>query len=608
MKRLIVILAALTAILMIPVAVSAQGYDKQPADAFIVPLGVAGTDYAALEPGVRGGTVYVGTISNPKKWNAVTAHETSTTQYTNIMQPGLVNLNPITAGYDPELAKSWEVSDENKVITFKLRQGLKWSDGTPFTADDVVFSFMDLYLNEDVETDTRDVLQLPDGNFPVVEKVDDYTVKVVCSVAFRPILNSMTANILPKHKLEQFVHKLHPEVAADAFNQIWGLDTDPKELVGMGAFMVESYTPDLNVVMKRNPYYYHYDSKGTQLPYLDKYVVLTVASQDVLLLKYQNGEIDCFAPRPQDIPILKPEEKQKNLTVLVNKEMPGFGTTWVVLNWDTQDTKYRELFRTLKFRQALAHLFDKDTMIRNLFNGLAVPQWSPVSYLSPYYAGREKYTGPVTEKNAVVFPYDLEKAAALLDEIGLKDTNGDGWRDFADGTPVEIELNTNAGNTTREGACLIIADDAKKVNLKVTTAFIDFNVLVNRLMGQEDYKAIYLGLTGGTEPHSGANVYMSTGGLHAWHYSAATGDITEVEKRVDELTNLAAAEFDLDKVFEYYKEYQIILSQDLGFLYTINQAFVYSYYNRIGNAQVASPNATPSGNNGLTMDFIFRKS
>jgi peptide/nickel transport system substrate-binding protein len=127
-------------------------------------------------------------------------------------------------------------------------------------------------------------------------------------------------------------------------------------------------------------------------------------------------------------------------------------------------------------------------------------------------------------------------------------------------------------------------------------------------MGQEDYKAIYLGLTGGTEPHSGANVYMSTGGLHAWHYSAATGDITEVEKRVDELTNLAAAEFNLDKVFEYYKEYQIILSQDLGFLYTINQAFVYSYYNRIGNAQVASPNATPSGNNGLTMDFIFRKS
>ncbi len=608
MKRLIVTLAALTAILLISAAVLAQGYATKPADAVIVPLGVAGTDYATLQPGVRGGTVYVGTISNPKKWNAVTAHETSTTQFTNIMQPGLVNLNPITAGYDPELAKSWEVSADNKVITFHLRQGLKWSDGEPFTADDVLFSFNDLYLNTDIETDTRDILQLPDGNFPVVAKVDDYTVTVTCSVAFRPLLNAMTANIMPKHKLAQYVAKLNPAVAADAFNQVWGLDTDPAELVGMGAFMVESYTADLNVVMTRNPYYYHYDSKGTQLPYLDKYVVLTVASQDVLLLKYQNGEIDCFAPRPQDIPILKPEEKTKNLTVLVNQNQPGFGTTWVVLNWDTQDPKYRELFRTLKFRQGLAHLFDKETMIRNLFNGLAVPQWSPVSYLSPFYAGREVYAGPVTEKNAVIFEYSVDTAKALFDEIGLKDVNGDGYREFADGTTLEITLATNAGNTTREGACLIIADSAKLAGLKITTNFIDFNVLVNQLMGQEDYKAIYLGLTGGTEPHSGANVYMSTGGLHAWHYSAATGDITDVEKRVDELMNLAAAEFDLNKVFEYYKEYQIILSQDLGFLYTINQAFIYSYYNRIGNAQVASPIATPSGNNGLTMDLIYRKS
>ncbi len=161
--------------------------------------------------------------------------------------------------------------------------------------------------------------------------------------------------------------------------------------------MLESYTPDLNVVMSRNPYYYHYDSDQVQLPYLDKYVVLIVASQDVALLKFQNGELDCFAPRPGDIPILLGDQEAKRYAVMVDREKPVFGTTWFTFNWDTQDPKYRALFRDLRFREAVAHAIDKETMIQNLFNGLAVPQWSPVSYLSPFYAGRESYAGPVTE-------------------------------------------------------------------------------------------------------------------------------------------------------------------------------------------------------------------
>ena len=607
MKRQVLGILMVLAVVLVSSVTWPMGYATMPEDALIVPLGVPGTSYEKLEPGLSGGTLYVSAIGNPKKWNAVTAHETSTTQFTNIMFPGLINLDPISGDYVPELAKSWEVSADNLTITFHLRQGIVWSDGTPFTADDVVFSYLDLYLNSDVETDTRDVLQLPDESYPLVEKVDESTVKFVLSVPFRPLLNSLSASIVPKHKLETYVRKLYPEAAADAFNQVWGLDTDPNDLVGLGAFMVESYTPDLNVVMRRNPYYYHYDPYQVQLPYLSKYVVLIVASQDVALLKFQNGELDCFAPRPTDVPLLRAGQAAKPYVVLVDPEKPVFGTTWFTFNWDTQDPRYSALFRDLRFREAVAHAIDKQTMIQNLFNGLAVPQWSPVSYLSPFYAGRDSYAGPVTENNAVVFEYSLSATQALLDSMGIIDSDGDTWRELADGTPVMIELNTNAGNKTREGACLILADDLRRCGIKVTTSFLDFNVLVNKLMGQEDYQMICMGLTGGTEPHSGANVYRSTGGLHAWHYSAATGDITDVEKRVDELTDLGAATFDLDLCFEIYKEYQMTLAKDLGLIYTVNQVFTYAYYNYVGNAQVSNPLATPSGTNGLTMDLVYLK-
>ena len=611
MKKLVLVVATLALVFSTFVIVTGQGYTKEPADAKIVPLGVTGTPYADYQPGTRGGTFYAAAISNPKKWDPVTAHETSTTQFTSLMFEGLTNINPVTGAIEPELAESWDVSPDGLSITFHLRQGLKWSDGQPFTADDVVFTFNDLYLNDDVKTDTRDVLQLPDGSYPVVTKVDDYTVKVTDSVVFRPILTEMGAVILPKHVLAQDVHKLNPNVAAGNFNTVWGLDTKPADLVGMGPYIVSSYTPDQNVVLTRNPYYYHYDPNGTQLPYFDKYVVLTVASQDVSLLKFENGEIDALAIRATDVPVLMPQSQQKHYTVLVRKDQPNYGTTWIAINEDIglkdgTHNDLRALFRDLTFRKAIAYSIDKQTIIKNLFNGLGVPQWSPVSYMSPFYAGRDAYGGPVTEKDAVVFPFDLSKAKSLLDSIGIIDRNGDGWRDYKDGKTVEITLTTNAGNTIREGECLIISNDLQKIGLKVTFKPIDFNTLVNQLFSATGEMTL-LGLTGGDEPNDGANVYRSTGGLHCWHYSAKT-DPTPVEKQVDGLLNEGVSTLDNNKAFDIYKKYQILLaSQDLGLVYLVNGSFTYAYYDKIGNASISSPIATPSGNNGLTMDLVYLK-
>jgi peptide/nickel transport system substrate-binding protein len=589
-------------------AVFAQGYDAQPADALVFPVGVAGTVYEDMELGVRGGTITIANIEDPKGWNDMTSHETSTSHFTARQHRGLVNLDHISGALVPDLAKSWDLSDDSLVITFHMREGLKWSDGEAITADDVVFTYNDLLLNEDVDTNGRDGQLLPDDTYPVCAKVDDYTVTFTMSVIFRPALNSLSFAIMPEHALAQYVHKLNPEVPVGTFNEAWTLATPLTDLVGNGPYIISDYQPNVSVTMTRNPYYYGYDPAGTQLPYYDTYISAIVSNQDVSMLKFRNGETDVYRLRPEDIAILLPEGASKGFQVLIT-DQPGYGTTWFLINQDIglsdgTEAEKREVYRNVKFREAMAHCIDKETMIQNVLNGLGGPQWSPVSVPSPFYAGRDYYGGPITENNAVIFEYDPAKAAGLLDEIGVIDADGDGFRDLPSGDPLTMEINSN-DNTTRVASCLILTDDWNAIGLNATFQVVDFNTLVDRLFGSSG-DLIYLGLTGGDEPNGGSNVYRSCGSLHAYRYSACD-EPDEIDIRVDELLALGAGTFDIDEAFEYYVEYQQLLSAQLGYVYTVVQSFQYSYYDYVGNAFKASPTSTPGGDNGLLMELCFDK-
>jgi peptide/nickel transport system substrate-binding protein len=404
------------------------------------------------------------------------------------------------------------------------------------------------------------------------------------------------------------VHKLNPEVPVGTFNEAWTLDTPLTELVGNGPYIVTDYQPNVSVTMSRNPYYYGYDPAGTQLPYYDTYISAIVTNSDVSMLKFRNGETDCYGLRAEDIAILLPEGPAKGFTVNVTKD-PGYGTTWFLINQDIgladgTEAEKREVYRNVKFREAMAHCIDKETMIQNVLNGLGGPQWSPVSVPSPFYAGRDYYGGPITENNAVIFEYDPAKAAALLDEIGVIDADGDGYRDLPSGAPLTMEINTN-DNTTRSASCQILVDDWQAIGLDVTFQIVDFNTLVDRLFGSSG-DLIYLGLTGGDEPNCGSNVYRSCGSLHAYRYSACD-EPDEIDLRVDELLALGAGTFDLDEAFDYYTEYQQLLSAQLGYVYTVVQSFQYAYYDYVGNAFKASTTSTPGGNNGLLTELVFDK-
>lgn len=583
---------------------SLGAHAETPPGAKVVPLGEAGTIWQGLEPGVRGGTFRSAMFGNPQTWNPLAAVETATTTITNLLYHGLVTLNPITAEIEPALATSWQYSDDGTTLTFVLRAGVCWSDGEPLTADDVVFTFNDVILNPNIVTTARDSLRLPDGSMPTIEKIDELTVRVSVSMPYRPLLTAMGKRILPRHKWAASVQAMVPGET----NAFLGLDASPGDVVGTGPYVLDSFLPDQAVILKRNPYYYVVDGQGTQLPYYDRRIVRIEPSSDLSLLQFLNGELDAFEPLPGDLPLLVARAATRGFTVLVDRSLPVYGSSWVCFNQDIgqadgTDAEKRAVYRDLDFRQAFAHLVDKQGMIDALFHGLALPQWSPVSMGSPYYAGRSEYAGPVTEASAVTFPYDPGRAARTFDELGLVDRDGDGWRDFVDGHRATFTLATVAGQTDYEGECLILVESARSVGLDVRYEAQDMGLLFAGLFGGA-FDIVLLGFNGGADPNMLASAYSSCGRMRFWSRSSCT-ESTDADAAMDELFRAGTSTFDAGEAFDVYTDLQRSAAWEANLIYTVYPVFRFAYYDHVGNAGMANPNGHPSAENGLAADIAY---
>jgi peptide/nickel transport system substrate-binding protein len=578
-----------------------QGYESIPDDAVVIGFGEPGSGYESLEAGSRGGRFVTALMIATNTWNPIVGQDAGSALCAGEMQQGLVGIHPVTGIYYPELARSWTVSEDGLAITFHLRRGIRWSDGTPFTADDVVFTYNDLILNDAVDASRRDGLRLPDGTFPVIDKLDEHTVRFTLSARFRPVLDAVTANIAPEHVLADSVHKRNPRVPAGTFNATWGLDTPPGEIVGLGPFILEEFRQDEYARMKRNPFYYHFDGNGVQLPYLDELLIVFVADRDLALLKFLNGEFHSIEAQVTDVGVLYAEAATRGYSVRVGDV--GYGSSFVMFNFDTEDANLRELFRNLSFRKAMAHSQDTEGTLSRIL-GLGDVQWSPVSMASPYYAGREHYGGPITEANAILYEYDLQKAAELLDECGIADQDRDGVREFEDGSPVEFELATVAGYEFAEQAVLAMAEDLRAVGVTAHVNLLNFQHLAGLLFTRQ-WQAIGIGMTGEHDPHGLVASLRSSGRLHMWHYSAGFGDVLPYEQEIDRLLDLAAGIYDPDEAFELYKQVQVIFArEDLGMLFGVDPREVIAVYDVIGNGTAIRSKGTPYG---TVFDLLFLK-
>lgn len=533
--------------------------------------------YGETSPTKRGGELILSSASDPKSFNPIVAKETSTTAVTGLMFEGLTKTNGKTLEVEPDLAESWDRDESGMVWTFHLRQNVRWSDGEPFTADDVVFTFNRLIYNPDIPTSARDIFTI-EGKKLKVEKVDKFTVKFTLPVKFAPFLRSMGMDILPEHILEKSVN-------AGKFSYTWGLDSKPEDIVVTGAFKLKKYLPGERVVLTRNPYYWRKDSQGIRLPYLDKVIFIIVQNPDVALLQFQEGKLDSYNLRGEDYAILKPQEEKGNFTVF--NTGPAFGTNFLVFNQNTSinaktgkhyisEDKLR-WFTNPKFRKAVAFAVDKQSIIDIVMNGLGFPQYSSMSPSAGYFYN------PDVKK----YEYNIKKAKALLKEIGIYDRDNDGLAEDDKGNRIEFNLFTNANSTVRIKIANIIRKDLESIGFKVNFVPLEFNQLVSKIDSTYDWDAVMIGLTGGIEPHFGSNVWKSSGHLHIW-YPRQKKPATEWEAEIDSIFDRAAQELDRKKRKALYDKWQMIVSEKLPLIYTVLPANIFAVRNKFGNLDPTS--------------------
>lgn len=515
--------------------------------------------------GQYGGEIRTAAIgSGPLTFNPYLAKETSSTDVLNpYLFEGLLGRNGITTEHEPRLAKSWEFSDDGLVWTFYLREGVEWHDGVEFTADDVIFS-LDLVYDENIPNNFRDGMTYA-GEPIEYRKIDRYTVEFTFPVALATALDDVGFDIVPKHILEE-------PWKEGRFNEMWGVDTPPWEIVGTGPFVMLEYRPGERIVMTRNPNYWRVDTDGNSLPYITRFVYHIVGNQDATRLMFDNGETSLYGVRGEEVDEMMDNADAGNYTI--QEGGPAFGSEFITFNQNELfvDSPKVDWFQNLNFRRAVAHAIDKQSIIDIVFGGHAIPHWSPVEAPSLEFFKDDVRT----------YPYDLDAAAQLLADAGFE-KRADGKLYDWNGNHVEFSVSTNEGNFQRETIGTLMVEDLTDLGMTVHFNPMDFNLLVTQLSSGEGWDSIIIGLTGSVDPDSGSNVWQHDGGLHMWNFGRDEPQ-TDWEARVNELFEVGRTILDPAERVAYYHEFQDIAAEQLPLIYTVASLTYGAARNNVQNA------------------------
>ncbi len=515
--------------------------------------------------------------AGPKTFNRLMAADEQSTSVIDCLMGRLIRINRQTQQPEAELAASWQTSPDGKSFTCELRQDVKFSDGQPFTADDVVFTFQ--VLNDaEVGSPAADPFDF-DGKRISVEKLGSHQVRFDFPVP-HPTAERLFDGVpvLPKHILE-------PVYREGRFAEAWTLSTTPEQIVGLGPFRLKEYVAGQRVVLARNDHYWRLDAAGKRLPYLDEIVFSLDPDRNTQLLKFQQGETDLLSPvNADDVASLTPLEQQGKIKITDLGPSLIREVFWFNLNDGKQPKTGKPLvdpvklgwFKDARFRQAVSHAIDREAIVRLVFAGKASPQYG---FLSP---GDKLWFNP----QVPTYPYDPARAKSLLAEAGFRLQNDDELFDAA-GRPVTFTLLTNAGNVLRQKMSAMIQADLARLGIKLNLAAMESRALLSTINDSMSYEAGLLAIiSGDADPNSHVNILASNGLTHWWHPQQKK-PATDWEARIDELMKAQTSTLNAAERKKLFDEVQMIMAEQQPFIFLASRHLIVAAKTNIANLKPA---------------------
>lgn len=535
-----------------------------------------GEELARVEcvTGRYGGHLVVGQRSEPKTLNPVTMTDAISREVVERLNADLIEINRATQKTEPALAKSWRMSTDGRTFTLKLRKGIRFSDGLPFDADDVIFSFT-VYLDEAIDSPQRDLLMI-DGEAPIVTKLDQYTVRFTLPrpyAAAERLFDGFA--MLPRHSLEK-------PYRDGKLVQAWSLNTPPDEVVGLGPFRVKQYLPGQRIVLERNPYYWKTDRENHRLPYLDEIVFLFVGSEDAQVMRFEAGETDLINRLSSENYALLSREQSRTGLQLADLG-PSLEYNFLVFNLNDLSgkkldsiTRKQAWFQDLKFRQAVSAAVDRDSIVRLVYGTRGTALWGNVGPGNKLWVNQSI---PHPQRS-------LETARQLLKSAGFS-WNASGQLVDHLGQMVEFSIVCSSSNAQRMKMATLLQDDLAQLGMQVHVVPLDFRTTIDRVFQSFDYEAAIMGLGGGdADPNPEMNVWLSNGSTHLWHMGE-TQAATPWEREIDRLMNEQMVTLNYQKRKKLYDRVQQIISEQLPFIFLATPNILAGAKSEIGNFQPA---------------------
>ena len=470
--------------------------------------------------------------SEPKTFDPVLVDDDASLSIRYLTGGVLVRSNRRTQELEPELAESWKVSNDGKQITFKLRHGITFSDGSPFSSEDVAFTMQRL-MDPALHSSTGDAFR--SGNGAVSSKI------------IAPDQVSITFPA-PLAGLE----RLFDQVA------IMSAHSPKKEAAVLGPFMVAEHKAGSSLLLRRNPNYWKKDSQGHRLPYLDSIRLDIQSNRDVEMLRFKRGELDLINVIDSDFF----DRLAASSPGLAHDAGASLDSEFMWFNQGASAPipEYkRAWFRSTNFRRAISQAINRDDLSRVVYNGHAQPGVGPVSPANKFWFNSKLKAEP----------YRPDAALQRLQADGFHLQNGSLFD--KGGNAVEFSIVTNAGHKPRERTAVMIQQDLGKLGIKVNVVTLDFPSLIERISQKFNYEAAMLGFRNvDLDPNGQMNIWLSSAENHAWNPQQKSPE-TAWEAEIDRLMRAQASTADPKKRKESFDRVQEIAAEQAPFIYLVNQ-------------------------------------